>query len=387
MSFNRRGDPDLTSKVAYLADPHHFPGHPGAVEVIETHFAWVFLAGSRALKLKKPVRQASMDYRALGGRERACRAELKLNRRLAPDVYLRVVPLRRTRDGAMSLRAGGRIVDWLVEMRKLPATRRLDGRLARGAVGARDWHRLVVRLGTFFGRAERRPMSDRAYLGRLRRQVERNVRELGAADLALSPRRVAALAHAQSEFLAHNAWIFAGRGARLVDGHGDLRPEHVFLGTRASDVCVIDCLEFDPDLRRLDPAEEIAFLALECARLAGARAVASLLSEYRRVTGDPASQALVRFYMSRRAAVRAQITAWHLRDEAFAGEERAWRARAHSYLTDALRLSRQAAVLARRMGPSLSPGEAPANAKGAAPRARLRSFAAAPDRAAARQAT
>lgn len=378
---------DLNSKVAYLADPHHFPGHPRAVEVIETHFAWVFMAGSRALKLKKPVRWASMDYRALGARERACRAELRLNRRLAPDVYRRVVALRRTRKGTLSRRAGVRIVDWLVEMRKLPVARRLDGLLARGAVGGRDWHRLLQRLGRFFNRAERRPMSDRAYLGRLRRQVRCNVRELGAADLALNPRKVAALARAQLEFLAHNPRIFAGRGARLVDGHGDLRPEHVFVGGRSSDVCVIDCLEFDPDLRRLDPAEEIAFLALECARLAGPRSAENLLTEYRCVTGDPASRALTGFYMSRRAAVRAQITAWHLRDEAFAGEERVWRARAHSYLSEALRLSRRASAAARRTGPALTGRRKPASAKGAAPRARPRPSAGSPDRSAARQTT
>ncbi len=345
VALSREGDPELAAKVAYLADPHHFGGHVRAVEVIETHFAWVFLAGSRALKLKKPVHQASMDYRTLAARERACRAELALNRRLAPGAYLRVVALWRTREGALSRRAGVRIVDWLIEMRKLPAARRLDALLARGALDGRDRHRLLVRLGTFFSGATRRPMSDRAYRARLRRQIVSSARELGAPDLGLAPGRVARLERSQLEFLVRHARMLAGRGARLVDGHGDLRPEHVFLGEWPR-VWVIDCLEFDPDLRRLDPAEEIAFLALECARLGGARVAADLLAEYRCVTGDPAPQALTDFYMSRRAAVRAQLAAWHLRDKAFVGQRRIWRARAHSYLRDALRLSRRAAGLA-----------------------------------------
>ena len=388
-------DPDLAAKVAYLADPHHFAGHPRAVEVIETHFAWVFLAGSRALKLKKPVHQASMDYRAPAARHRGCRAELVLNRRLAPSVYLRVVALKRTRDGAFSRRAGVRTVDWLIEMRKLPAARRLDALLTRGAVQGRHWRQLMVRLATFFRRAESRPMSDRAYRARLRRQIVATARELGASDLGLRTRQVVELERSQLAFLSEHARMLMGRGARLIDGHGDLRPEHVFLGAWPR-VCVIDCLEFDPDLRRLDPAEEIAFLALECARLAGASVADELLAEYRCVTGDPAPQPLVDFYMSRRAAVRAQLTAWHLRDEAFAGERRMWRARAHSYLRDALRLSRRAiasghvagaASDGRRETAALTAGAAAATERGAASPARPSRSAAPPPRGAARPAT
>ena len=393
--LGRGSAPDLAAKVAYLADPHHFAGHPRAVEVIETHFAWVFLAGSRALKLKKPVHQASMDYRTLAARQRACCAELKLNRRLAPGVYLRVIPLWRRRDGGFSRRAGVRIVEWLIEMRKLPAARRLDALLARGDVEGRDWRRLLMRLRTFFSGAQRRPMSDRAYLARLRRQIGLSARELGAPDLGLAPRQVAALERFQLQFLARHGRLLEGRGARLIDGHGDLRPEHVFLG-KWPRVSVIDCLEFDPDLRRLDPAEEIAFLALECAKIAGAGAASGLLSEYRCVTGDPAPQALTDFYMSRRAAVRAQLAAWHLRDEAFAGERRIWSARAHAYLSEALHLSRRAVQVARMPGAAvprarggastLKAKAAPASARAAAPAARRSSSAAPPHRAAARPA-
>lgn len=105
---------------------------------------------------------------------------------------------------------------------------------------------------------------------------------------------------------------------------------------------MIDCLEFDPDLRRLDPAEEIAFLALECERLGATHVADDLVALYARGTGDPVPHALIHFYASRCAAVRAQIAVWHLRDEAFAGESRKWRARGHSYLADALRHARSA---------------------------------------------
>ncbi len=347
--------------MAYLADAGHFPGHPRTVEVIETHFAWVFLAGSRAFKLKKPLRRASMDYCTLARRERACREELRLNRRLAPGVYLRVVPLWRSRDGSLSRRAGGRIVDWLVEMRRLPASARLDQALADRAVRARDVERIVARLAAFFSRAAQRPMTDRAYVARLRRQVLSSTRELDARDLGLDHRQVAGLGQAQLAFLTDHAGLFKSRGSRLRDGHGDLRPEHVFLKTPVAGISVIDCLEFDRVLRRLDPVEEIALLALECGRL-GARQVADrLLERYRCVSGDPASQSLCEFYMSRRAAVRAQLAAWHLRDTAFADERRTWQVRARSYLRDAVHLCRLAEARAR------SSGRRPPSPRGAGP--------------------
>ena len=354
----------LEEKVAFLADPRHYRGRPRSVATVETHFAWVFLVGARAYKLKKPVRRASMNYRTLARRERACRAELELNRRLAPGVYLRVIPLGRGRSGKLIRGAGVRIVDWLVEMARLPDERMLDRALRAGAVGSRDLERLTRRLAAFFERAERRPMSDRDYLARLRRQVTRNAHELLAPDLALDRALVEEVSRSQLAFLGEGAPLLAGRGRRLLDGHGDLRPEHVFLGGRTADACVIDCLEFDRDLRRLDPAEEIAFLALECRRLGSPRVAADLIARYARVTDDPAPRPLLRFYMGRRATVRAQIAAWHLRDPAFAADAGKWRARAHSYLVDALRHTRSA--LPRHWHPSITRPVIPANAPGEA---------------------
>jgi len=344
---NSRRATRLEEKVAFLADARHYRGRPRTVETIETHFAWVFLVGERAYKIKKPLRQGAMSYRTLALRERACRAEVELNRRLAPGVYLRALPLGRNVAGELMRARGVKVVDWLVEMVRLPAARMLDQAILTGALGPRDLKRLMARLATFFRTARGRPMSDPEYLARLRQEILRNARELRAPDLALDRSLVEEVIQSQLSLLDEHVQLLAGRGVRLLDGHGDLRPEHVFLGTRSMAACVIDCLEFDPDLRRLDPAEEIAFLALECRRLGAPRVAADLIAQYSRATGDPVPPALIHFYMSRRAAVRAQIAAWHLRDPAFAREPHKWRRRAHSYLTDALRHIHQARRRAR----------------------------------------
>jgi aminoglycoside phosphotransferase family enzyme len=345
----------LAEKVAFLADPRHYRRRPRTVETIETHFAWVFLVGQRAYKLKKPLRQTPIDYSTLARRERACRAELELNRRLAPGIYLRVIPLGRNAAGALTRAAGAKVVDWLVQMVRLPGERMLDRAILAGTVAPRDLGRLMSRLAAFFRRARRRPMSDRDYLTRLRQQILSNAHELRATDLALDRSLVDEVIQSQLTFISRHVQVLAGRGAHLLDGHGDLRPEHVFLGTRGTGTCVIDCLEFDPDLRHLDSAEEIAFLALECERLGANRVAGDLIARYICATGDSVPQPVTHFYMSRRAAVRAQIAAWHLRDAAFAGESRKWRARAHSYLADALRHVRRACAPARVMNRSVSP--------------------------------
>lgn len=106
-------------KVAFLRTPAAYPTHPRRVDVIETHMSWVFLAGDRVYKLKKPVHYPFLDFRTLASREFHCREEVRLNRRLAPHVYLGVVPLTQDHGGALALGGGGEVVDWLVEMRRL----------------------------------------------------------------------------------------------------------------------------------------------------------------------------------------------------------------------------------------------------------------------------
>ena len=136
---------DLDQKVAALRSATTYPERIRYVEAIETHFAWVFLAGRYAYKLKKPVRQAAMDYRRLAARERGCREELRLNRRFAPNAYLGVVPLT-VRNGSLVIGAGGPVVDWLVKMRRLSPEGMLDHTLRHRALSRTELDRLCSRL-------------------------------------------------------------------------------------------------------------------------------------------------------------------------------------------------------------------------------------------------
>jgi aminoglycoside phosphotransferase family enzyme len=121
------------------------------------------------------------------------------------------------------------------------------------------------------------------------------------------------------------------RAGRIVEAHGDLKPEHICL---IDPPCVIDALEFSKDLRTLDAAEELSYLWIECERLGSAQAAAYVLEGYCRASRDPVSERLLNFYRARRAMVRAKIVAWHLLDPAVMTAA-PWRELADTYLATA----------------------------------------------------
>ena len=323
---------DLDAKVAYLQTLLG-PGDAA----IETHFAWVFLAGPRALKLRKPVRRDSMDYSTIAARRRDSEEEVRLNRRLAPHVYLGTLALTHDGSGRLAIGGIGEAVDWLVEMRRLDRAHMLDALLARGAAPEVALARVVGLLTEFYAR-EPAAISDGVALeARLRGQVAANHHALQA----LEPEASAALLHSQLAFLdAHRAWIdLRAASGCIVEAHGDLRPEHILVDDPPA---VIDCLEFDRNLRILDRAEELAFLQLECARLGHAAQGQWLLQRCLDRLGDRIATPMLSFYRSHRAATRGKLYTWRSL-EPDGGSPEDWRVKARSYLANALEDARLAA--------------------------------------------
>jgi aminoglycoside phosphotransferase family enzyme len=294
-------------------------------EVIETHFAWVFLAGDRAWKLRKPVRRDSMDYGTTEARRIDSEAEVRLNRRLAPTVYLGARPLTQDASGRLAIGGQGEVVDWLVEMRRLDRGRMLDVRLASGRVTRADLERVAARLADFYA-AEQPAISDGTVLtARLEAQVRANHAVLAALD-----RRAAdALRDDQLAFLARRRdWLEArASGGCVIEAHGDLRPEHVLPDDPPA---VIDCLEFDRQLRIMDRAEELAFLELECGRLGAPDAGRLIADACLARLHDAVPAGLGRFYRSHRAATRAKLYSWRASEPD--GSPQHWLATARAYL-------------------------------------------------------
>jgi uncharacterized protein len=323
-------------KLAFLRRENSYhESTGGAVEVIQTHFAWIFLTATHAYKMKKPERHV-WDYRSLAVRKRGCQTELRLNRRLAPSVYLDVVPLTCNQDGELHLGPGGQVVDWLIKMRRLSAACALDVSFrSTGCVSAHEQGGVIALLSRFYGNADSRQMTREGYLRSVRARIARNERDLIAPDLRVNRLWVEQIARFQRQYVRDNSRLLGTRACRLVEGHGDLRPEHIFLDGPGGVPCVIDSLEFDARLRRLDPAEELAFLMLECKRLGAHDFAEQLGTGVLQSLNDAVPHPLLLFYMSCQALNRAKVAAWHLRDRRSAQPARHWKSRTESYLSDA----------------------------------------------------
>ena len=308
------GAAPLPAKVAFLRDCHSYGTVDAPIVAHETHMSWVFLAGDRAYKLKKPVRFSYLDFSTLEKREMACLEELRLNRRLAPRIYLDVVSLRLSPTG-LSFGQVGEAVDWLVVMRRLDKTMMLDEMILRHAVERGRIDRLAHVMAAFYRRARKVPMTEARWLARWRQALAGNRPVLFQDRFALPRPILLRIDRALRRFLRERRALFVrqiGKGA-IVEGHGDLRPEHVWMGVP---LAVIDCLEFNELLRIVDPLDEIAYFGVECHRLGApslARRMEMLLT--RELGTGPAAE-LLAFYRCYRAILKARLALAHLLEPA-----------------------------------------------------------------------
>jgi len=335
-------EPTLAAKVEFLSHPEAYPHAPAGVEPRETHMSWVFLAGDRVYKLKKPVRFPYLDFSTLPRREAACRAELRLNRRLAPDIYLGVEPLTRSADD-LSLGGPGEPVDWLVVMQRLDERCMLDHMIAENSVKTWNLDKLIATLIQFYRHAQPVYLSSFVRLADWQRSLAYNRRILLDPRLDLPAGLVRRIDAVQRHFLLRRAGLLADRvrKRRMVDGHGDLRPEHIYLG---DPVRIIDCIEFNARLRAVDPFDEIAFLSLECARLGAAWTGRYIERRMKRMLQDGPVDELFLFYRCHRATLRARLAVAHLLEPNPRTPEK-WPRQARTYLelaaADAVKLQRR----------------------------------------------
>lgn len=320
---------DLMEKVLFLRDPASYPHATTRVEAKETHMSWVFLADDRVYKLKKPVKYPFLDFSTLSHRHFYCAEELRLNRKLAGETYRTILPLCRDGAGHLNLSGRGKVVDWLVEMERLSETDMLETRLCRGVATREDIRRIGERMGGFYAACAPQVADGYLYIENLvgeqainRAILERpelGVREAAGPALDVVDRALKALIPVIEQRIA---------AGRLVEGHGDLRPEHIYLGEPAQ---IIDCLEFNRAMRIIDPYDEINYLGLECA-VRGAAWVRPILLDVveARLGGRPTDEVLA-LYGGFRALLRARLCMAHLLDAVVLDPDK-WKPEALSYI-------------------------------------------------------
>jgi aminoglycoside phosphotransferase family enzyme len=273
------------------------------VEVRETHVSWVLLAGASAYKLKKPVRFGFVDQSTAERRWRCCTAEVDVNRALAPGVVLGVRPVVASEDGVrVGAEGEGPALDWVVVMRRFDEEHTLAARLRRDDLPAGAVPRIARRIAAFHARTPSLTPED--WPDTVLETWNRNVDELeplADGDVIRSARRFG-----RAFVAARRADLAARASAGLVrDGHGDLRAEHVLI--EGDHVTILDRLEFDPALRRVDVADDLAFLTMDLESLGAAGTAQALVEAYRAAGGDPGDETLLAFFAAYRALVRAKV--------------------------------------------------------------------------------
>jgi aminoglycoside phosphotransferase family enzyme/predicted kinase len=279
-------------------------------ELRETHISLVFLAAERVYKVKKQVELGFLDYATLERRKHFCELEVELNRRLAPDVYLGVVPITRDAAGRHALRGSGEAVEYAVEMKRLDDGDSAEQRLRAGTLTHAEIDRIAQRLVEFHAAA--RCDAETAKYG-TPAVIEGNVREnfeqtRDSAPNVLDRRELDAIEHWQLGFIAEQSGVLARRieQGRVRDGHGDLRLEHCYLNQNAVDN--IDCIEFNERFRYGDVCADLAFLAMDLNWHERHDLSETLLAYYARASGDYDLYSVVDFYQSYRAYVRGKVS-------------------------------------------------------------------------------
>jgi uncharacterized protein len=313
--MNRTGLSETSpSLVEAMMMPEFYPKPPEEVTHRETHISHVFFAGDLVYKIKKPVRFPFLDFSTLHKRRHFLQEELRLNRRLAPSVYLGVLPISLDENG-WRLGGWGEPAEYTLVMRRLPDKRLLSFLLETKQASVALVEQLADHLAAFHAAAEPlQGMTPATHWSAVRASWNNNLDELEPLLTGAADRQACAMIRSYgAEFLGQYQDLFARRvaGGWIRDVHGDLHAEHICFAREG--IQIFDCIEFDPGLRRCDLAAEIAFLSMDMSVRGGEALVRPFMERYLTRIGDPEMTALLPFYQAYRALVRAKVHGLRLR--------------------------------------------------------------------------
>ena len=327
--------------IRALCNPARYPHDADEVRVIETHISWVLLTGPYAYKVKKPVHLPFVDFSSLRRRRVFCEEELRLNQRLAPDLYLAVVPIGGSvQDPLVDVEPA---IEYAVKLREFPVGARLDERLAQGEVPLEDIRSLGETSAAFHASL----LASKAFGNpvAITRSALSNVRQTEHALGSVDPEDLSPLRDWITRACVKLERAFADRkrAGAIREGHGDLHLENlVYWDGR---IVPFDALEFDPRLRWIDVMDEVAFLVMDLMAHDEVGLAYEFLNRYLEVTGDYAGLEVLRFYLVHRALVRAKVAAIKTSQQAPTEESAASRAKQDLYLRCARSLIRPASPL------------------------------------------
>jgi uncharacterized protein len=310
--------------LAAMSRPEFYPHRPEGIEIIQTHISFIFIADDLVYKVKKAVDFGFLNFTTLEKRKFYCEEELRLNRRLAPEVYLGVETITEDAAGSLALGGEGRIVEYAVRMKKLPPDRMLGRLLAEGRCEPAIMDAVARKLADFHHRAETGGRIDAlGGVETIRVNHEENFAQTAAyVDVTVPRGRYLFVRAYDRDFLKRQEPLLRRRIAehRIRDCHGDLHLEHICV---ANGITIFDCIEFNERFRFGDVAAEVAFLAMDLDYNGYPDWAKIFVEAYIRHAGDPEIRQLLNFYRCYYAYVRGKVVGFRIKDPAIDDRGRA----------------------------------------------------------------
>ncbi len=300
--------------IDQMLKPTFYPEGTTKVDLVQTHISWVFLCDEFVYKVKKPVDFGFLDFTTLEKREHFIREELRLNRRLCPEIYLECLPLQRLEDGSYALgeQGGvGEVVEWVLKMKRMPEAGMMQGMIRREEIGAGHLDRIVERLVPFYRAAATGGWVDEyGTLEKVWFNIQENFDQTRPflGDL-LDEGKFQKIVRYNHDFVEANKGLFEERirGHMIREGHGDLYSANICFDEERGDVYCFDCIEFNERFRCGDVACDLGFLAMDLDFHGLPWFEKQLVEGFSSGYGDEKLTLLMDFYKCYRAYVRAKI--------------------------------------------------------------------------------
>jgi len=304
----------MNSTPAWLSkmlDPATYPHPTRDVRLVQTHISWVFITDEFVYKIKKPVDFGFLDFTTLEKRKTYVSEELRLNKRLCPEIYLECIPLREKARGGFSLGGEGDIVEWVLKMHRMPEEGMMRNLIQAETLDRGHLNLLVERLVPFYESAETGGWVDEfGTMEAVRYNVQENFQQTREyLGTHLDPEKYHWIQSYNEAFFKENQHIFGERirSSRIREGHGDLYSANICFDEAKGAVYVFDCIEFNRRFRCGDVASDLAFLAMDL-DYHGLPGLAIYFQErFVQESRDEGLVALMDFYKCYRAFVRAKI--------------------------------------------------------------------------------
>ena len=305
---------DILSLQKALLSPEIYPDRPKEVGFFETHISLLFFTGNHVYKVKKPVDFGFLDFTSLEKRKYFCEQEVKLNRRLSPDIYLGVAKITRDRD-KISFDGRGEVEEYAVKMKQIPEELLMDKLLEKGQVNREMMEALSEKLVRFYSSAEtNETIKSFGRPERVKQDTDENfVQTDKYIGVTISKEVFEGIQSKTDEFFRVREKRFHQRmgSGQIRDCHGDLRLEHIFWG---DEIAIFDCIEFNQRFRYTDVAADLAFLAMDLDYRGREDLSKHLIQAYIEKSGDQGLLFMLDFYKCYRAYVRGKVESFRLDD-------------------------------------------------------------------------